>query len=458
MKAFIPFTVVLSGSSMIYAFTFDVISSSSLSSRFREHNGIMEQSRMGRICSSSKLQMTVTGNNDTMEVTPKKSVNEGQLAKRKQQLLKLLGSSSSVVSSDRQPQPQDQQLYESVLACPKTKQPLSVQIYPSSFIDGSTSGVRVIFSSSPKRGKEGEEFKQDEVFQYEGRTDTYYNLLTPISSKEARESNKEQTSKASVKTLINNARVFLPSPIRSAFTTFGILPEDETFIPMRDLFTSPSVSFAYERGWRQGFVAAGFPGVDKEFDMVNDYFAPVLTSSHPSTIVDMSCATGLFTRRFASSGLYNRVIGCDYSPSMLQEARRRILSDKNLQSKLRDSASQTKLELVRCDVAAIPMQSNSVDCLHAGAAMHCWPDVSKGLSEIYRVLLPNGGRFFATTFLSEYFGTLQAAEGGNAGPSKQAFQYFESKGKIEQLLREAGFEEVSVQILGAACVVIRAEK
>jgi hypothetical protein len=65
---------------------------------------------------------------------------------------------------------------------------------------------------------------------------------------------------------------------------------------MRDLFTSPSVSFAYERGWRQGFAAAGFPGADKEFEMANEYFAPVLAKkndmSGESVLVDMSCATG----------------------------------------------------------------------------------------------------------------------------------------------------------------------
>ena len=65
---------------------------------------------------------------------------------------------------------------------------------------------------------------------------------------------------------------------------------------MRDLFTSPSVSFAYERGWRQGFAAAGFPGADREFEMANEYFAPVIAAKmekeDDSVLVDMSCATG----------------------------------------------------------------------------------------------------------------------------------------------------------------------
>jgi hypothetical protein len=62
---------------------------------------------------------------------------------------------------------------------------------------------------------------------------------------------------------------------------------------MRDLFTSPSVSFAYERGWRQAFVAAGFPGPDKEAEWAMDFFAPAIGKSEgPNVLVDMSCATG----------------------------------------------------------------------------------------------------------------------------------------------------------------------
>lgn len=35
----------------------------------------------------------------------------------------------------------------------------------------------------------------------------------------------------------------------------------------QELFRSPLISFVYERGWRQGFSWAGFPGVDKEYEM-----------------------------------------------------------------------------------------------------------------------------------------------------------------------------------------------
>lgn len=152
---------------------------------------------------------------------------------------------------------------------------------------------------------------------------------------------------------------------------------------------------------------------------------------------------------------YSRVLGCDYSESMLTEARRRISLEPKLQS-----LTKTKLDLVRLDVGQIPMQEASVDCLHAGAAMHCWPDLDAAAREIYRVLKP-GGRYFATTFLSTYFSALSNMDGSSGvAPSQQAFQYFESTERLKDLLVNGGFDpaKVSIEVLGAACVVIRAEK
>jgi len=166
---------------------------------------------------------------------------------------------------------------------------------------------------------------------------------------------------------------------------------------------------------------------------------------------------GLFTRRFASADKYSRVLGCDYSESMLTEARRRINAEPKLS---KNALKKTTLELVRLDVGQIPMRNNSVDCLHAGAAMHCWPDLNAAASEIYRVLKP-GGRYFATTFLSQYFATLSRMDGAaSTAPTQQAFQYFTSVDTLRGLLERGGFEreKIQLEILGSACVVIRAEK
>lgn len=162
------------------------------------------------------------------------------------------------------------------------------------------------------------------------------------------------------------------------------------------------------------------------------------------------------------------MIGCDYSDSMLKEARQRIRADPELTSantvnSPSSASSSTRLDLVRCDVANIPLRTDSIDALHAGAAMHCWPEIEPSLKEIHRVLVP-GGRYFATTFLAQYFqnvaGLESAANGGSVETSMQAFQYFPTIDGLRDLLLDAGFEEdkVNVELVGTACVIIRCEK
>merc|ERR1719223_2576333 len=132
-----------------------------------------------------------------------------------------------------------------VLADPVTKAPVTITASgPVLGGQASTSGIKVSLTSGDN--------------EYIGRTNTYYNLL----SFEPEDVNDESNETSE---FLNQLRAFVPPPLR------GILPNGGDYIPMRDLFTSPSVSFAYERGWRQGFAAAGFPGADKEYEMVCVY-------------------------------------------------------------------------------------------------------------------------------------------------------------------------------------------
>jgi len=380
--------------------------------------------------SSSTTTTTTTRLHSTVNTDTAEEIR----IKRKQELLGLLGSTTK--------QSNNKSIVDPVLADPISKLPLKVETMGAMLAGDTSPGVKVSFTT------------EDGTDVFMGRTNTFYNLLEPQQQQQQTSSSSSPSKKSNPALSLDTLRVFIPPPLRSAMATAGVLQSDD-YVPMRDLFTSPSVSFAYERGWRQGFAQAGFPGADEEYDMVRKYFEDVTKDVEGSTVVDMSCATGLFTRRLAKSNDYNRVIACDYSESMLQEARRRINSDPSLQTK----SSTTKLDLVRCDVAKIPMRTSSIDALHAGAAMHCWPDLDAGLGEIYRVLKP-GGRYFATTFLSTYFGGLQTAEGGQTGVNRQAFQYFESVDVLRSMLVKAGFEneKVSVEVLEPACVIIKCEK
>ena len=54
--------------------------------------------------------------------------------------------------------------------------------------------------------------------------------------------------------------------------------------------------------------------------------------------------------------------------------------------------------LVQADAARLPFETSSVDAIHAGAAIHCWPDPVNAVAEMSRVLKPSGV-FVGTTFL-----------------------------------------------------------
>lgn len=166
--------------------------------------------------------------------------------------------------------------------------------------------------------------------------------------------------------------------------TFGAENYEETMQPSTEIFRNPLVSFIYERGWRQGFESFGYPGPEEEVKMANEYLKPAVGG----VLVDVSCATGVSTRRFVETGLYSSIIAVDFSESMLQQFQGFLKQDL--------LCKKSDLALLRADVGRLPFATGTVDAVHAGAAMHCWPSPSNGVAEISRILKP-GGVFVATT-------------------------------------------------------------
>ncbi|KAK6940147.1 Methyltransferase type 11 [Dillenia turbinata] len=200
---------------------------------------------------------------------------------------------------------------------------------------------------------------------------------------------------------------------------------------MTEFFRIPLVSFVYERGWRQSFSFwSGFPGPEKEFESAKEYLKPVLGGN----IIDASCGSGLFSRLFAKSGLFSLVVALDFSENMLRQCYEFIKEDKDF--------PEEKLILVRADISRLPFVSSSVDAVHAGAALHCWPSPSTAVAEISRVLR-RGGIFVATTYLVDGpFGFIPFLR-----PLRQNFlqisgsHVFLSEDELEDLCRSCGLVE-----------------
>eukprot|EP00245_Coleochaete_scutata_P014060 TRINITY_DN5893_c0_g1_i1.p1 TRINITY_DN5893_c0_g1~~TRINITY_DN5893_c0_g1_i1.p1 ORF type:complete len:187 (+),score=37.94 TRINITY_DN5893_c0_g1_i1:166-726(+) len=165
--------------------------------------------------------------------------------------------------------------------------------------------------------------------------------------------------------------------------------------------------------------------------MAQEYLAP----ARGGVLLDVSCGSGLFSRRFAASGDYATVIASDFSETMLEQCASFLRDDPLLN---RNSG----VVLVRADVARLPFRTATVDAVHAGAALHCWPSPSSAVADISRVLKP-GGIFVATTFLEprspipdELLQLIpQALKDGSA--RQRAYRWWQEK-ELEELCKTCG--------------------
>lgn len=147
------------------------------------------------------------------------------------------------------------------------------------------------------------------------------------------------------------------------------------------LMHSPALARVYEKLWRPFFVAvasAGQANYPDELARVREWLRP----AHGGALVDLSCGPGFTGRHLAHVGRFARVYGLDWSVPMLQRAL---------------AADDPKFPLLRADVAHLPFAHGSLAGLHAGAALHMWPDPDVAIAEAGRVLR-RGGVFVASTF------------------------------------------------------------
>jgi hypothetical protein len=200
-------------------------------------------------------QQNSPGKNRRLAPLQAASISESEELKiQKKKLFELIGKQS---------------VADAVLADPITKEPIEIRTQGVILGDGPS---RIQYKISSPSNK------------FEGSSDTFINLLEPVNEQEDINSSRSPFSE-----LFRQALPYVPVPLRAPLAS---LTGGDEFVPMRDLFTSPAVSYAYERGWRAGFAQAGFPGPDVEAEMAGDYFAPVVARSDYSVVVDMSCATG----------------------------------------------------------------------------------------------------------------------------------------------------------------------
>lgn len=193
------------------------------------------------------------------------------------------------------------------------------------------------------------------------------------------------------------------------------------------LMHSRALAQIYQRAWRPAFTAiAGGRrhDLDEELRLVDS----ALASARGGLVLDLSCGPGHTARHLARGGAYARVYALDWSTAMLDQCAKRC----------RDQ--QIDVALIRADVARLPFASASIAGIHAGAALHVWPDPAAAAAEIGRVLRDGGG-FIASTF----------AHDGGALPRRAAalFEWISDARVFDQrallgLFESHGLEDIQV--------------
>ncbi len=169
-------------------------------------------------------------------------------------------------------------------------------------------------------------------------------------------------------------------------------------------------------------------------------------------VLDACCGTGDLAVA-AKAGGAREVVGLDFSPRMLERARRK------------DGA----IEWVEGDVLELPFEDASFDAATVGFGVRNVADLERGLAELRRVLRP-GGRLGVLeitkprgplkVFYRLWFDVLIPLA-GKILPGGKAYTYlpasvrrFPGPDELAALLRAQGFAEVTYRRLGGGIVAL----
>jgi len=97
----------------------------------------------------------------------------------------------------------------------------------------------------------------------------------------------------------------------------------------------------------------------------------------PTSLADVACGTGTFARRLRRRWPELRIVGLDFSPHMLRQAREAMPDDRHV-------------DWVRGSAEHLPLDDAAFDVVTCNNAFHLVRDQDAALAEFQRVLRPGG--------------------------------------------------------------------
>lgn len=177
----------------------------------------------------------------------------------------------------------------------------------------------------------------------------------------------------------------------------------------------------------------------------------LVANTYPKTILDIATGTGdlaiLMTQTNAE-----KIIGLDISAGMLEVGRKKI-EDRKLSD---------KIEMILADSENMPFEDNTFDAITVAFGVRNFENLEKGLSEILRVLKPNGIFVILETSIPEktpykqgytfYSKNILPLIGKLFSKDNVAYQYLSESASVfpygealNDILRKTGFTSVVAQ-------------
>ena len=156
--------------------------------------------------------------------------------------------------------------------------------------------------------------------------------------------------------------------------------------------------------------------------------------SSGARVLDVACGTGIVARLAAGrAGSAGHVVGVDVNPAMIAMAR----------------SVSAEVDWREGDAAALPVaDGETFDVVLCQQGLQFFPDRVKAVAEMRRVLAP-GGRLGVSTWRSDeempILRELRRIAERHLGPVMDRRHSFPDGREMENLLADAGFEDVRVQ-------------
>lgn len=192
----------------------------------------------------------------------------------------------------------------------------------------------------------------------------------------------------------------------------------------------------------------------------------LVSEKNPKTILDIATGTGDLAIMMANTSAAE-IIGLDISQGMLDVGIKKIAS-KNLNH---------RIEMLNADSEAMPFEDNSFDAITVAFGIRNFENLDKGLSEILRVLKPNGvfviletsnptqtpfkqGYVLYTKYLLPIIGKLFSKDKVAYGYLSESASVFPFGEALNNILKKNGFIEVLAkpQTFGVATIYTASKK